>query len=622
MTLWTRLSTFARRVRDDARGNVAMLFGLALPGLILMTLGGVDIHRASTVRINLQDALDAAALAAARSTYTTDTDIQRVGMASLRANLAAYPEVTLLTAGTTFRLTEGQTVIADARANVKTLVANIFLPPYGQFMDDYLPVGAHSEVTRSSKNVEVALVLDITGSMGGQKLTDMKAAAAQLVDIVVQDQQTPWYSKMSLVPYSLGVNLGTYANAGRGTPETYVNVSDVEWGDGNRKTISSVNRNTGVFTANGHGFQTGDIVWVWNASGMTEINNQRYRVDRQNNNTFKLERWTGSSWQDVPTWNYNSYGSSGRIQKCVRTSDCRVQISTSSAHGMAAGEGVYFTNVSGTTQLNNKGWWVDQVVNSTTFVIDAVGAGWGAYTNNGKSWCGRYGCQWRVYEDDSGNIDWKQATDCASERTGAQRYTDASPGSAKVGFNYQRNQSDCPDSPIIPLTSSKSDLKGTISDFAAAGTTGGHIGTAWGWYTVAPSFSSLWPTASAPGAYNDPNVLKAVIIMTDGEFNVTYCSGVYSSDSDNASDTDQIANCNAPNGDAFTQARALCAAMKEKGILVYTVGFQVPSNGSAASFMRDCASSAAMAYLPTSGADLTDAFKAIGADIYRLRISK
>ena len=56
------LTAFLSRLLSDARGNVAMLFGLSLPVLILMTVGGVDIHRASTVRINLQDALDAAAL--------------------------------------------------------------------------------------------------------------------------------------------------------------------------------------------------------------------------------------------------------------------------------------------------------------------------------------------------------------------------------------------------------------------------------------------------------------------------------------------------------------------------------------------------------------------------------
>ena len=185
---WFRMT--AKRLRDDARGNVAMIFGLSLPVLILMTVGGVDIHRASTVRVNLQDALDAAALAAARSPYTADADIQRVGLAALQANLAAYPNVTLLTSDTTFTLNTNKVVIANARANVKTLVANIFLPPYGQFMDDYLPVGAHSEVNRSAKNLEVALVLDVTGSMDGQRLTDLKAAAKSLIDIVVQDIQT------------------------------------------------------------------------------------------------------------------------------------------------------------------------------------------------------------------------------------------------------------------------------------------------------------------------------------------------------------------------------------------------------------------------------------------------
>src|SRR5690606_5420091 len=129
------------RLAIDTRGNVAMLFGLTLPVLLLMTVGGVDIHRASTVRVNLQDALDAAALAAARSPYVDNAEIQRVGMAALKANLQAYPDVALKEGETTFVL-QDEVVIADARVDVKTLVANIFLPPYGKFMDDRLPVGA------------------------------------------------------------------------------------------------------------------------------------------------------------------------------------------------------------------------------------------------------------------------------------------------------------------------------------------------------------------------------------------------------------------------------------------------------------------------------------------------
>ena len=108
-------SGLVRRLAGDVRGNVAMLFGLSLPVLILMTFGGVDIHRMSTVRVNLQDALDAAALAAARSPFTADEDLQRVGLAALRANLQAYPNVTLEEDQTSFTLNDEDVVVADAR---------------------------------------------------------------------------------------------------------------------------------------------------------------------------------------------------------------------------------------------------------------------------------------------------------------------------------------------------------------------------------------------------------------------------------------------------------------------------------------------------------------------------
>src|SRR5690606_33292205 len=113
--------------RREAGGNVALIFSLSVPVLLLMTVGGVDIHRATTVRANLQDALDAAALAAARSTYVDDENITRVGIAALKANLQAYPDIALREDKTTFRLGEEGVVIADSSVDVKTLVANIFL---------------------------------------------------------------------------------------------------------------------------------------------------------------------------------------------------------------------------------------------------------------------------------------------------------------------------------------------------------------------------------------------------------------------------------------------------------------------------------------------------------------
>ena len=113
--LWTER---LRAVFAERRGNVALIFGLSLPVMVLMTVGGVDIHRASTVRVNLQDALDASALAAARSPYTDPADIQRVGMDALRANLTNYPNIILREDRTTFVLNEDQVVVADGSVDV------------------------------------------------------------------------------------------------------------------------------------------------------------------------------------------------------------------------------------------------------------------------------------------------------------------------------------------------------------------------------------------------------------------------------------------------------------------------------------------------------------------------
>ena len=615
--------TLLRRLASDARGNVALLFGLSLPVLILMTVGGVDLHRASTVRVNLQDALDAAALAAARSPYTENADLQRVGLASLRANLHAYPDVILREADTTFVLNADNVVVANSRVDVKTLVANIFLPPYGQFLDDYLPVGAHSEIDRSSKNIEVGLVLDITGSMAGQRIVDLKAAATQLVDIVVQDVQTPFYTRMAIVPYSMGVNVGPYANGARGTPIGARSISHAAWATGSWRNISAITRaSTGVVTTStGHGFQTNDYVWIRDVDGMHQVNDRAYRVQRINSKKFSLQSWNGSSWATVNTSGYGNYDDDGEVRECLMP-DCSVQV-TAPGHGLTEGEGVYITGLNGMTQINNRPYLVSNVT-TNTYSIGVNGAEWGTHTSGGSSWCGRDGCQWRVFTNPTGVLRALEISTCVSERAGAQAYTDAAPGaSTRVGRNYPPSSGNpCPAAAILPLNSNKASLKSLISGLSVTGSTAGHIGMAWGWYSVSPNFNGLWPGSPA-GPYAPEDTLKAVIIMTDGEFNTPYHTGVIARNAGSGSGgtVDKI-NQNSTNGDPFDQGEALCDAMKARGVIVYTVGFQIADGGAAADLLADCASSAQHAYLPSSGSDLSEAFAAIGRDITRLRISR
>jgi hypothetical protein len=156
----------------------------------------------------------------------------------------------------------------------------------------------------------------------------------------------------------------------------------------------------------------------------------------------------------------------------------------------------------------------------------------------------------------------------------------------------------------------------------AQGSTAGQVGTAWGWYMISPNFAYLWPTASRPAAYTAPQTIKAVVLMTDGALNSPYCNGVIAMDAISGSGSiKDHHNCNATNGTTLHQSLQLCAAMKTAGVVVYTVGFQITGDSNAETLMSQCATSAKHQYLPTSGSQLSDAFKAIGADLNNLRLA-
>lgn len=624
-TVRAGLARLASRLMRRTEGNVAMMFAMALPVLMMITLGGIDIHQASKVKANLQDALDAAALAAARSTYTDDADINRVGLAALKANMPGYfREGSLDTAN--FVLADNR-VTGDARVNVKVLVANIVLPPYGKLLDDYLPVSSRSEVLRASRNVEVAMVLDTTGSMDGTRISDLRAAAMELVDIVVQQQQTPFYSRVALAPYDWAVKLdasaalpGTLARAARGDLRRPTGITDVRYFDSSGG-VSSVSRARPavVTTTTNHGLKTGDRVAIAGVSNTTSINDNAYTVTVVDTKTFRLD---GSD-----TSSHSKTGSGGTFAKCLRA-DCKL-IVTSARHGLTDNDYVYIDGVSGLRRRTNSvpningGFVPVEVLDADRFVIDRFGPNYDAYGNSGQAYCTVRGCEYFVFKNSAGSMSILPATNCVSERTGAEAYTDAAPSTAFVGRVYSNS---CGSQPILPLTSVRSDLENRIGALRASGNTAGQIGIAWGWYLVSPTFGSIFTGDGQPAPYNTSETLKAVVLMTDGEFNAPYCQDVAANTG--GSSTSRI-YCPATNGSPFQQSVKLCEGMKAQNIVVYTVGFGLSTNrgkagvDTAIEVMETCATNKdTHFFMANSGTDLKDAFKAIGRDITRLRIAR
>jgi Flp pilus assembly protein TadG len=198
-----------RGIGRDRAGNIAIQVAIALPVLGLMVFAGLDMARAGSDKRKLQDALDAAALIAARSSALTSADLQTVGQRALVAELGALNDVTLASSSFALTGTNNSTVAASARINLKPFVANLWL---GRDM----VIGARTEVLRSMNKIELAMVLDNTGSMAGSKLSNLKVAAKNLIDTLAAAaarSSEPNPIKIGIVPFSQTVKVGsTYRN--------------------------------------------------------------------------------------------------------------------------------------------------------------------------------------------------------------------------------------------------------------------------------------------------------------------------------------------------------------------------------------------------------------------------
>jgi Flp pilus assembly protein TadG len=623
--LWTR--PFA----DAKSGNVAMMWALLASFLVGLTGLTVDFTRAQMLRAQLQNAADGAALVAARGDVMTEAQRHAAARAFFDAEMGDIASTA------SFELTE----LPDGEVSVSVSMP-MPLSLARLVRDEDWMLHVESDAERSGVNVEVALVLDTTGSMAGQRLTDLKAAATELVTTVVRPEQEPYYSKMALVTYSTGVNLGSYATQARGpiTPGRSLSNTPLNWLETTSHNITGIAKagtcttsscNLTV-TSNNHGYQDGDRVYISGVNGMTQVNNTVFIISNSNTNTFRLRTFPGNA--NVNGRSYGNYTSGGTLREC-RTTGCEV-VFTSSNHGFAANEYIYVAGVGGMSAsnggqaINNPNpvgsnnptlWRVGSVLDANTFTLqNSFALNYAAYTSGGTARCLAQGCEYFRFTNTSGNARVLPITNCASERTGAERYTDAAPSVSYVGRAYAGNSATCPSNVILPLTTDTATLTSRINGTSAAGYTAGHIGLAWGWYMIAPDFATLWPEPNRPAAYGEPQTVKIVVLMTDGEFNTGYCNDVISSNS-GVGGSDRI-NCATTNGSPYTQAESLCTAMKNAGIIIYTVGFQLGADQNTQDLMNDCASSPSHAYLSSDGDELRTAFASIAASITQLRLTR
>ncbi|WP_089174199.1 pilus assembly protein [Bosea sp. AS-1] len=194
-----------RRFRMDQRGNVMMLFGLMLVPLMGFVGVAVDYSRASNLRQALNAAIDSAALMAARDAQKlTDDEVKARVTAWVKDNLPADAKSEFVDA----------TVTIDRQARTVKIVANAQMPTTVTRVlgSDKLDVSSTSQSTWGTNTIELALVLDNTGSMKDNgKMTALKAAANDLITIMQKatDPTVPDQIRISIVPFSTRVILDT-----------------------------------------------------------------------------------------------------------------------------------------------------------------------------------------------------------------------------------------------------------------------------------------------------------------------------------------------------------------------------------------------------------------------------
>ncbi len=205
------------RARD---GNIAIMFGLFLVPTLAGAGIAVDFVRANAVRSALVEAADSGVLAAARARLLdgslTETQASAIARRYFDANQdGADVEIDSFS----FQFDE------DTERYTLNITGRVRTAILGVIGNDFVPLSIRSSANASTPGpVEVALVLDNTGSMSGDKIKALRKSARDLVDILLKDDSGDF--KVALVPFAQYVNVGT-VNAG----ETWVTVPPGAVGD-------------------------------------------------------------------------------------------------------------------------------------------------------------------------------------------------------------------------------------------------------------------------------------------------------------------------------------------------------------------------------------------------------
>lgn len=196
-------SVFEVRLRQFWADETGAILPFALIMFVLMLMAGgmaIDVMRRESARVMLQNTVDRAVLAAADLDQLRDAEEVVNGYFDA-AGMREYLLDVQVNEGLNFR---------TVRAETAATIDMFFLNMVGI---ETMTAPAAGTAEERIQNVEISLVVDISGSMGGTRMSNLKTAAYEFIDAVIaenppQANQVNGITSLSIVPYQAMVNLG------------------------------------------------------------------------------------------------------------------------------------------------------------------------------------------------------------------------------------------------------------------------------------------------------------------------------------------------------------------------------------------------------------------------------
>ena len=205
--LFSHLKQLLNSFKDDENGGMMPMMAIMMLAIVALTGLAIDGARAFYVKDILQRSVDAAGLAAGHALDPVDsvTDAEEF----FAANFAAAGNVAIEgTMTPTVDPNNNEVINITGTATLNSTFMSLF-------GFETISVDASAEITRETRGMELALVMDNTGSMrlnaggGLTRIQAMRNSASRLVNIVYGDNnETNPNLWVSVVPFVATVNVG------------------------------------------------------------------------------------------------------------------------------------------------------------------------------------------------------------------------------------------------------------------------------------------------------------------------------------------------------------------------------------------------------------------------------